>query len=114
MDPQMTYEYFVRFAFGLALDKKVGQLEDPAEFADAGVITSGNLAEAKIGTGYAIGIMTKHIRNTDMDKFEVMNGYLERVLAAQSVKEVVAIIEDFEANVTEKYFDRVEGLLQPK
>jgi len=111
---QMVYEHFLRDAFGLALDKRVGQLEDPAEFADAGVITSGNVAEAVIGAGYAMGILTKRIRNQHLDKLEVMTGYLQRVIAAKTVQEVVAVIKDFDASVVKANFDRIDGVLQPK
>lgn len=108
------YELFVRTAFGTAAGKPIGRFEDPAELADTDTFTAGNLDAVKVAVGYAMGIITKHIRNKDAATHDAMDAYISRVVAAGSVDEIHGIIKDFDKNVTDKYFDRVEGLLQPK
>lgn len=114
MTPAYDYELFVRTAFGLVAGKLINRFEDPAEFADTDTFTDDNLSTVKAATGYAIGIIAKHIRNKDMEIHEAMDAYLDCIMAATNVNDIARTINDFNQNVVEKYFDRAEGALQPK
>lgn len=114
MTSAYDYELFVRTAFGLVAGKLINRIEDPAEFADTDTFSDDNLSTVKAATGYAMGIVSKNIRNKDMETHEAMDVYLDRVMAAVNVNDIAGTIHDFNQNVVEKYFDRVEGVLRPK
>lgn len=114
MDAAMEYEWFIRTAFGLALDKRVERFEDPAGFADTDTFTNGNLPVVKAATGYAVGIYRNHIKTNPETINDTCANYLCRIMSAVHVNEIANIIQEFNAEVVEQCFDRVDGALQPK
>lgn len=114
MDAAMKYEGFIRAAFELALEKRIGRLEDPAGFADTDTFTNGNLPVVKAATGYAVGIYRNYIKKKPETMNDTCANYLCRIISAAHVAEIAKIIQEFNAEVVEQCFDRVDGALQPK
>ena len=108
----LTYEYFVRKAFG----DNIGRGGDPAGLAEADIYNSSyditEMNKLKIGAGYAIAIYNyNYIENKklrDPDDYERMDQFINEVLAAQTGEEIVKIIESYAdfKNELEKLPDR--------
>lgn len=95
----LTYEYFVRNAFGQNIDRG----GDPAGLAEADIYNLSNsneyLNKLKIGTGYAISIYNHKYSNLkelrDPDDYKKMNQFIDEVIAAKTGQEVVEIIRRY-------------------
>lgn len=119
MSQAMNYETFLRAAFGY---KQGGMLErwgDPAGIANTDSFSLENLAAVKVGTGYAVEILSNSVFNDSGQKLEDaewsrLERFTERVINAASLIEIDKIITEFRDSVIDKYFDLHDGKMTLK
>ncbi|EGT3817595.1 TPA: hypothetical protein OXB05_002697 [Clostridioides difficile] len=106
----LFYERFVRSAFSIKLNNLIDRSEDLGGLADAAIFRAANnlheLNEIKISTGYAIAIFNNEILehcNVSNEDSNMMTELFDRSLVANSRKEIVDIIREYEI-YRERYF----------
>tara|TARA_R110002074_G_scaffold402342_1_gene608095 strand:+ start:27438 stop:27797 length:360 start_codon:yes stop_codon:yes gene_type:complete len=113
----MRYEELLRKAFGFASDGKYGDRScDPADLAEAGLFTDGNLNNVKIGAGYAFVILSTAVINEKDSSIEDgehdrLDQFLERAISCSNVSELSDIIAEYEDTVISKYFVMSNGII---
>lgn len=107
----MSYELFIRAAFGLAKNGTIiEQFEDPARIASAGNFTIENIAKVKAGIGYAMEIFSVAVINhqgislTD-GEMQMLDDFTEKVINAPDLDTISSLIDEFEKDVIDKYFN---------
>lgn len=97
----LTYENFIRAAFGLALDpnrQSVERSADPARLANADYFTIHHINKVKVATTYAMSIFKSELVNShdcsDSDH-ETMDRSIEDTLNATTVDEIITLIRGF-------------------
>lgn len=103
--PALRYEWFVRGAFGLAGGGAIDRCGDPACLADTDLFNGGNLAEVIAGATYSMFIYlndyNKRNSGTLTDaEVEAQERIVLRVCRANSVKDVIVLIDEFREKYT--------------
>ena len=113
------YENFVRDAFTLVYEKRVGRHGDPAAMADTDCFDESEIDAVKAATGYAMCILRNEVvKLLDMTEAEPedkkMHDFVSSVIAASSLKEIHQVIRSFRSEVIDKYYTMKDGLFLVK
>ena len=106
MDNELRYEHFVRGAFSMSLGTEVERGQDPANLAEAGLVSLNDLSKVKAGTSYAMytynSIITNRV-NPELteEANERLDTIVDDVLNASSVELIMGLINEYRNN----YFD---------
>jgi hypothetical protein len=96
----LNYEHFVRGAFTLALNTDVERGADPAGLAEAGLVNMNSLSKIKVGTCYAMEVLSNYILNniqpqlTDSER-NLMDSLIDDVLNATNVQDINTHINQY-------------------
>lgn len=92
---------------------------DAASLANTDVFSARNLARVKVGVGYAMEILRTAIINHkqgDLPEGESdrLNDFIVRVVDAEELNAVSALIEEFHETVEDRYFQWNHGIMSLK
>jgi|GEM_PF-3140073 len=113
------YEEFVRYAAAYVQGESVGRYGDPARLARADYFRDQDyLPEAIIGAGWACRILIHPVNEETLsetseenyNESERLNGFLDRIVNAQSLQELGNHLDDFLESVLKKYYDFKDGV----
>ena len=119
-EPGLNYEYFIRSAFGFAGNgEMIERSGDPADLAEAGLLSNSNLAEAKAAIAYSSIIFTtaviNHVENDLEDgEYTRLTSYAQQVIDAENAALLNDIINEFRETVLDKYFITNNGVMSLK
>ncbi|WP_224962432.1 hypothetical protein [Geomonas subterranea] len=117
----LHYENLIRRAFGFAQQdgRMIDRWADPATLANTDAYSPGNLSGVKVGAGYAMEILTTAIINHKAGNLpegesDRLDGFTSRVIDAEGLDAVSAIIDEFSETVEERYFEWNDGIMSLK
>lgn len=95
----MTYEGFMRGAFGILDNTLIERGGDPARLANADIFNFGSIEEVKTGAAYGIGIYNSHIFNnclsiSDEDQTALRQS-LSGVINSSNKDEIIVILKNY-------------------
>ncbi|KAA3615827.1 MAG: hypothetical protein D8M58_16710 [Calditrichaeota bacterium] len=109
---EMNYELFIRKAFAFNLGENVSRSGDPASLADADHVRHNNITGFKVGTAYSMEIFIDHLINDkafDGDENDRIEAFPTRVLAVNTMDEIINLIDEFESTILPVYFETQDG-----
>jgi hypothetical protein len=114
----LSYETFIRGAFGLKAGKIIGRWEDPAQMANTDAFMDSNLSSVKCAVGYAMEIFNTEIFNNRQGLQEVEHNRIDvfhdRIIAANDLNEVSKLIDEYKETVQDRYYNVDDGVISLK
>lgn len=114
----LRYETLIRRAFGYAQQegRMIDRWGDPASLANTDAFRPSKLAAVKVGAGYAMEILITAIINRKAGNLpegesDRLNSFTSRMVAAATIEEVSALIQEFKETVEELYFQWNDGIM---